>query len=81
MSFPVDDWQFWLASVIVLIAAVVAFRAVVPLSLLTGRARKRGKRTRVSLTIGGEKPNAGVKIVDAATPAASTPRQSKDCNC
>lgn len=81
MSFPVGDWQFWVATVLVLVAAVVAFRAVVPIGLITGRRHKGGQRKRVSLTIGGEKPGATSRR-DGADPRTTPSKQSdKDCGC
>lgn len=92
MSFPVDDWQFWVATALVLVAAVVAFRAVVPIGLITGRRHKGGQRKRVSLTIGGEKPGASrsgnsdsgtstASSTHTASRTVSSKQHDKDCGC
>jgi len=47
--FPVHDWQFWVATVIALAAAVWVVRGVAPVG-----GRRGGGARRVKLTISGE---------------------------
>jgi len=49
MGFPIDDWQFWVATVAASLA--VAWLVVRPLLRLV--RRRGGRRTRATLTIEG----------------------------
>ena len=72
-AFPVSDWQFWVATAVVGCALVWVVRAVVPISLLTGKRRPPPAK-KVSLTIGGEKAPAG------KAPGRGSKRDP-DCGC
>jgi hypothetical protein len=50
MSFPVHDWQFWVATAIAAAAAGWLIYTVAPFGK---RRRRRKAGTRASLTIGG----------------------------
>lgn len=54
-SIPFADWQFWLVTLIALVALWLMLRPLLPPRL--GGKRGRGKRTRATLTIGGRGPN------------------------
>lgn len=49
MSVPVDDWQFWVVTALVLIAAAWMTRG-----LWSGRHKSKGQQRRATLTIGGK---------------------------
>ncbi|MBL9030498.1 MAG: hypothetical protein JNM80_02155 [Phycisphaerae bacterium] len=49
-SLPIDDWQFWVATLIFVGAAWYLVREVLPTPL----RRRKGKSRRVSLTVGGK---------------------------
>lgn len=57
-SFPIHDWQFWVATALALVALYAVARALVPASLwprwLGGKSRK-GRRT--TLTVSAKKPD------------------------
>lgn len=56
MPFPITDWQFWLVTLIALVAAWFVLREVAPPGMMDrvlGR-KKRGQR-RASLTIEGKR--------------------------
>lgn len=58
-NLPLDDWQFWVVSVIALAALVVVLRMVVPAPLIPRPFRRRDRGRRATLTVGGkpvEKP-------------------------
>ena len=49
-GFPIGDWQFWVATVVVaLILGVVAWK-VLPIAALRRRRRARAGRTKETLT-------------------------------
>jgi len=52
--FPVSDWQFWVGTLVVLIAALWIGRGLVRAFLPS----RRKQQTKVTLTIGGEKAHA-----------------------
>lgn len=52
MWFPINDWQFWVSSVIVLAAALWIARGLMGV-LLPSRKKQQ---TKVSLTVQGTKP-------------------------
>lgn len=50
MRFPVRDWQFWVATLLALLAAGWLLRGVIPWRRILGRpARRRGKRATLTL--------------------------------
>lgn len=49
MKVPVDDWQFWVVSALVLIAALWIARGLLP-----GRRKNKAQQRRATLTIGGK---------------------------
>ncbi|MFG0273600.1 MAG: hypothetical protein ACF8QF_00935 [Phycisphaerales bacterium] len=51
MRFPVDDWQFWVATAIFLACAVWILRSL-PIPII-GKKRKR-TRQKATLTVGGK---------------------------
>lgn len=51
MPFPVDDWQFWVATAIFLIALGWILRSL-PIPII-GKKRKRS-RSKTTLTVGGK---------------------------
>ena len=53
MSLPIDNWQFWVTTVIFLIAAAWLLRTVLPVPILSRRYRRRKRERRVSLTVKG----------------------------
>lgn len=50
-SFPITDWQFWVVSLIALLAAAYLLRAVLPIPWLSKRHQQRKRERRVPLTI------------------------------
>lgn len=54
-SMPLDDWQFWVASLIALGALWVVINSLVPESLLPWK--RKPKQTKASLTISAKKRN------------------------
>lgn len=52
-TFPVGDWQFWVVTALFALALVWLGRGLLPWG-----KRGRGKRTRVTLTVGGKAPGA-----------------------
>lgn len=52
MSFPVDDWQFWVVTALVLLAAAYIAHRVVPARFLPWKKRPKGRSA--TLTIGGK---------------------------
>lgn len=53
-GFPIGDWQFWVATVVVaLILGLVAWK-VLPIAALRRRRRARAGRTKATLTIRGK---------------------------
>jgi len=48
MSFPLTDWQFWVATVVVIGVVVLIARKVMP-------SKKKRSTKRVGLTIEGDK--------------------------
>ena len=53
-GFPVGDWQFWVATVVVaLILGVVAWK-VLPIAALRRRRRASAGRTKATLTVRGK---------------------------
>ena len=55
MSLPVHDWQFWVATAAFVCAAAWLLRGVLPIPILSRRARrrKRGEK-KATLTVGGK---------------------------
>lgn len=56
MSFPVGDWQFWAVTAIAVVAFAWLTRNVLPIPLLSKRAKAKKTQKRVTLTIGGKSP-------------------------
>lgn len=54
MRLPVNDWQFWVATGIALVALWYVLTRVLPLPTLLGKKRRQSRR--VNLTIGGKPP-------------------------
>lgn len=52
-AFPVDDWQFWVVTLVALLAALWLLRAVLPIPWLQRRRRARRGQHRATLTVGG----------------------------
>lgn len=48
--FPVHDWQFWVVTLLALVAAAYLLRGLLP----GAKKRKRAKRGRTTLTIDGK---------------------------
>ena len=55
MRFPVDDWQFWVATAIALLAAAWLLRGVLPIPYLSKRRKRRRGQTRATLTVEGRR--------------------------
>ena len=51
IDLPVNDWQFWVASLIAIIALRHVLKMLFPSGLGFGKRRKRGKETRATLTV------------------------------
>jgi hypothetical protein len=56
---PVHDWQFWVVTLIALIAAALVLRAIIPDKWQPWR--KKSKGSKATLTIGGAPVNAKKK--------------------
>ena len=54
-GIPYQDWQFWIATLVALIAAYAVLRMVVPASWFPGATKAQSKK--VSLTVEGKKPD------------------------
>lgn len=52
-KLPVDDWQFWVATILALGAAYFVLRMILPTSWLPGR---KAPSRKVTLTIDGRPP-------------------------
>ncbi len=52
-SIPIGDWQFWVASAVALLALWLVVKNLLPREWLPFWKR-RGKRTKASLTVGGK---------------------------
>ena len=50
-SFPVGDWQFWVASALFLMAAGYLLKGVIPVPWLSARAKRQKAQRRVRLTV------------------------------
>ena len=53
-SFPVDDWQFWVVTLVFVLAIAWLCWNVLPIRQLIRKGRSAPKRT--TLTVEGEKP-------------------------
>jgi len=53
MSIPWTDWQFWVATVVALLALWLVLRNLLPPGWLPF-TKQRGKETKASLTVGGK---------------------------
>lgn len=54
MSFPVDDWQFWVVTICAAACAWFVLRPLLPRALAP---RPKPRPTRARLTIGGKPPD------------------------
>lgn len=52
---PFGDWQFWVVTALALIAAGYLLRNVIPVPVLSRRARRRKHESRATLTVGGKR--------------------------
>ena len=52
-AFPIDDWQFWVVTALFIGAILWLARGILPWS-----KKRRAKKTRVTLTVGGRTPDA-----------------------
>ena len=61
-ALPIDDWQFWVVSILAVIAAIVVARMILPPQLLPKRLRPSRGQKRATLTVDGKtvgrKPDA-----------------------
>ena len=56
MSLPLGDWQFWVVTLVALIALLWILRGIIPWRRLVGKpAKSRGRKT--TLTVGGKPVN------------------------
>lgn len=53
MTLPLGDWQFWVTTALVVLAAAWILRGVVPVPILSRRHRRKRSQRRVSITVGG----------------------------
>lgn len=51
MSMPVQDWQFWVVTACVALAAAWLLRGVLPIPFLSRRHQRRKHERRVNLTV------------------------------
>ncbi len=51
---PVGDWQFWVVTVLAIIAAGWLLRGVLPIPALRARLRRNKQTKRATLTIDGQ---------------------------
>lgn len=51
---PVDDWQFWVATALFVLAAAWLLKGVVPIPVLSKRHHRKKTERRATLTIGGK---------------------------
>lgn len=58
-SFPVGDWQFWVVTLVFLLAIAWLCWNVLPLRQIFGKGRSAPKRT--VLTVEGERPDSRAK--------------------
>jgi len=56
-SFPVDDWQFWIVTLVFLLAIAWILWDVLPIRAIIRRGRAKPRRA--TLTIEGQKPRDG----------------------
>jgi hypothetical protein len=57
-TFPVQDWQFWVATAIFVLAAGFLVRKSLPIPWLQRRRHRRARQRRVTLTIDRDRPRA-----------------------
>ncbi|MGD9691023.1 MAG: hypothetical protein AB7K52_11710 [Phycisphaerales bacterium] len=55
MAFPWDDWQFWVVTVIFVVAAGYLLREVLPIPFFSSRARRRRRESKATLTISAKR--------------------------
>jgi hypothetical protein len=56
VSFPVHDWQFWVVTALCVLAAAWLLKGVLPIPVLSRRAKAQRRSKRVTLTVGGKAP-------------------------
>lgn len=56
MTFPIADWQFWVATAAFMLALAWLMRGVLPIPVLSRRHRRRRSQRRATLTIEGKTP-------------------------
>ena len=59
MSLPVDDWQFWVVTLLCVGAAWWLLRDIIPIPYLTKRRRRRRGEKRAKLTISAKSGEHG----------------------
>lgn len=67
---PVGDWQFWVVSILALVALVAVARMVVPPSLWPKRFRRKAKGKSTTLTVGGRPVGSDAKPDHKPAPKA-----------
>jgi hypothetical protein len=50
---PTHDWQFWIVTGVVVLAAVYLLSMVVPIPVLSARRTRKRSQSKATLTIGG----------------------------
>ena len=53
-AFPVNDWQFWVATGAFVLALAWLLKGVLPIPFLSKRAKAKKTQKRVSITIEGK---------------------------
>lgn len=51
MALPITDWQFWVATLIAILALRHVLKMIFPSGLPLSRKRRKGKQTRATLTV------------------------------
>lgn len=65
MRFPVGDWQFWVATILAVVALAWVLRGLIPVPILSrGKRRQRQGIKRATLTIEGR------SVADSTVPGA-----------
>ncbi|CAN5796026.1 hypothetical protein BH11PLA1_BH11PLA1_13030 [soil metagenome] len=55
MRLPLGDWQFWVVTGLALCAAGYLLRNVLPIPILSRRARRKRQEKKTTLTISAKK--------------------------
>jgi hypothetical protein len=56
VSFPYQNWQFWVVTLAVAASFGWLLRGVLPVPFLKRRRARRLRQRRVTLTVGGKRP-------------------------